>query len=323
MKKLLSILLFVFIISLSLVFNPKISANTNDFVINSFNAKYLLSREPTSQTSKLEITETIEITFPSTDQNHGIERAIPATYKNRSIDVTIKDISDKQGNPIKYKTAVKNDNLVIRIGDNDKYIHGQQTYVINYTVKNVITFYDDHDEWYWDVNGDEWNQTMQSVSATITLDDSIANNLLPDKKCFTGSYGSKESACHINSDGNIISIYSNRSLNPKENLSFVLGFKPKTFNPISTNWNKIIFIGSVIILPPIITFILMFRRWLKSGRDPKGKGLVVPEYLPPKKSNVLISDVVLNEKLRTLAISASIIELCILGYLKISEIEKD
>ena len=170
----------------------------------------------------------------------------PKTYKNNSLSLNIKNVTDEKGTPKNYTTSTSNDNLVLKIGDANTYVHGQQTYVINYTLKNVVTFYGDHDEWYWDINGDEWGQVTHSVTSTITLDDTIASNILPDKKCFTGSYGSKESDCQIDSDGNKIKVYSNRTFSPKENLSFVLGFKPNTFSPEPTNWARIIFFAITI-----------------------------------------------------------------------------
>ena len=76
------------------------------------------------------------------------------------------------------------------------------------------------------------------------------------------------------------------------------------------------------ILPPILALIIMVRKWKNIGKDPKGRGIIVPQYSVPKGVNPLLADVVLNERLQTKAISATILDLAIKGYLKLYEVEK-
>ena len=46
----------------------------------------------------------------------------------------------------------------------DDFVHGAQTYVFTYTLENVTRFFDDTgvDEFYWDVNGTEWQQHVRA-----------------------------------------------------------------------------------------------------------------------------------------------------------------
>ena len=330
MKKLkyfLTIFLILFF-SLNLITTQKAHADVNDFVIESFAAEYKLSREDSSHYSKLTIKETITANFPNYNQNHGIERAIPTKYGNNSLNQEIQSVTDATGNPYKYSTRESNDNLILRIGDASVYVHGVQTYVINYSVSNIITFYQDHDELYWDVNGDDWKQPILKTTAVLQINDKVAENLLPNKKCFTGKYGSKESSCTISAqDNKIINITSNRTFESGENLSFVIGFQPQTFTPVPINWTKIIlkvlYLFGFIILPPLIALIIMLRLWLKSGRDPKNKNVIIPQYTVPKNDTVALSCVVLKEKLLSNAISATIIELAVLNFIKINQLNTD
>lgn len=97
MKRKLFFILFVAI----LVFTYAQSvahASVNDFSINKFHADYYLSKD-SNNVSTLDITETIEAQFPSFDQNHGIERAIPKKYKGKSVDTNIVSIKNASVNP--------------------------------------------------------------------------------------------------------------------------------------------------------------------------------------------------------------------------------
>lgn len=327
MKKLLIISL-VFLLSL-LALPPKVTAqNVNNFSIDKFDGKYQLSKD-SQGVGQLTITESITAIFPDYDQNHGIERAIPMKYKNNSLKLKVDSVTKDNGQPWHYTTREQNKNLVLRIGDADRYVHGKQTYLIKYSVSNVITFYDNHDELFWDINGDGWLQTFQAVDATINIDQSVAANLLPEKKCYTGSFGSTEGNCLIkessDTDGTEIYSTTTQPLSPKQTLSIQLGFKKGTFQPAPTNWLRLILTGILLSMPivlPLIAGIIMFRRWRKSGKDPKGRGIIIPQYTPPAGVNPLVGDVILNEQMRPLAVSATIMDLSIRQYFKIYETEK-
>jgi uncharacterized membrane protein len=325
-KKLSAIIsvLMLFIASHQIAF-----ADVNNFVINSFDSEYILSKTD-KDVGTVRITEKIEAEFPNFNQNHGIERAIPKTYNKNSLDIKIISVLKKDNSPWQYTTREQNDNLILRIGDANTFVHGPQTYIITYSVSNVITFYDNYDEWFWDVNGDQWSQQTKKVSANIYIDSSLLTNLQKDKKCYTGSFGSTKSDCKISEqkdkNGISIKVTANNSLSAGENLSFVLGFNKNTFKKPPINWFKTI-LGILIILgailPPIITLVFILRKWHQTGKDPKGKGLIVPEYKPPKDINPLLASLILSERLETKAISATLINLCVDGYVKIHEIKKD
>jgi len=76
-------------------------------------------------------------------------------------------IGSDSGASAKYTTYSSNGNLVLKIGDPNQTVTGSQEYTIDYSLQNVITFYHDHDELYWDINGDQWNQPFKRVSDYI------------------------------------------------------------------------------------------------------------------------------------------------------------
>src|SRR3989344_5858318 len=129
--KLLGLIAVPFLLFSSL-WLPTVSAqNVDDFKIQSFEADYYLDRT-SDKTSPLKTTETIIAEFPDIDQNHGILRAIPSQYQKHTVSLEVNSVTDENGQPRNYTTYTQNDNLVLKIGDANRYVHGQQTYVIRY-----------------------------------------------------------------------------------------------------------------------------------------------------------------------------------------------
>src|SRR6185436_564010 len=116
---------------------------------------------------ELHIIENIDVDF--TAFNHGILRAIPDYYKKHKLELHVNGITSNSGAPTGYTTYGSGGNTVLKIGDAHSTITGKQNYRLDYTIKNVITFYESHDELFWDVNGDQWQQTFNAIWLTIHL----------------------------------------------------------------------------------------------------------------------------------------------------------
>ena len=44
----------------------------------------------------------------------------------------------------------------------------------------------------------------------------------------------------------------------------------------------IISAACALLIPPFTAFIIMYRKWKKFGKDPEGRGVIVPQYVPQK-----------------------------------------
>ncbi len=304
--------------------------NLNNFTVDSFKVDYYLSKNE-KNVAQLKVVENITTTFPNFDQNHGIERALPIKYKNKKLNVHVESVKQADGTEWQYSTSTKNNNQVLRIGNPDRYVQGSQQYIITYTVEDVITFYNDHDELYWDVNGDQWKQQLSEVSATLHISKELSEQISREPKCFTGSYGQSGSDCQISrskdSSGEaVVELTVTRPFQASENASFVLGFEPNTFEKyqispvIIASTAAAAFACSVLL--PLGIGVFMWKRWKHGGKDPEGRGTIVAQYAAPKELNPILADVILNERMQTKAISATLIGLCIKGYVKLYEVEK-
>jgi len=299
--------------------------NPNAFHVESFKAEYWLDEDERG-IGRMAVQETIAAEFPSIDQNHGILRAIPKIYRRADLNLDINGVRDEDGREYPFTTYSENDNLVLKIGDAGTFVHGRTVYVIDYQLSNVITFFDGHDELFWNVNGTQWSQPFGSVTAVVHVPDKLIPALRDQQRCFSGPAGSTNSGdCQmervITSGGLDITI-SAQDLAPTENLSFVLAFNQGTFFKDPWPARQRLLQAASGVLPPVAILGYMINRWRRLGRDPAGRGVIIPQYAPPKDFNVLTADVLINERLQTKAVSAAIIELAVSGYLKIHESQK-
>ena len=328
MKRLL--LIFLAVITFATIPMPAF-ADTNDFTFTSFDADYYLSKDNEGR-SKVSVTETLVAEFPNIDQNHGIERAIPAKYDGHSIDLSITSVTDLGKTPLSYRTYNSNDNTVIRIGNADQYVHGTQAYVINYTMRDVTITQNGSQEFFWNINGTQWQQPFSVVSARIHLDPSIANAFDQRTVCFTGTQGSTEKNCEINVLNDTITVTTTAPLQAAENLSIAIGFKADTFAayvaPPIPLWVYIVgaiallFVIATQIIAPIWLLRYAYRTWKKYGTDVKGRGTIVPEYSKPANHSILENSIALHETVTPTAISATYIDLAIRGYLTLTDKDK-
>ena len=322
--------MFGLIVALCILIAPSAGAvDAQDFVIDSFDAQYHLAKDQDGR-SILKTTERITATFPEFDQNHGIERALPQRYDNHTTRLKIDSVVDERGQSYTYETYDSGNNTVIRIGDADSYVHGQKVYVISYVQHDVTKFFSDtnDDELYWDTNGTQWAQRVESLTAKVTIDQSIIGDLNGKSACYQGSEGSSE-RCEMYREGQGFVFASSRPLAASENVSFAVGFKAGTFSVYQPTaeerfWEAVFIVWGIILalssIAAIVIVIWISIFWHRTMGRIKGRGTIVPEYLPPKDASVLVSSQVM--KLSSRALTAQIIDLAVRHHIKIYQIKE-
>lgn len=295
-----------------------VHADLNNFTITDFSAEETLSRaDPQGQ---LHVVEHISVDF--TDYNHGILRAIPNRYKGRPLQLHINSVTSPSGAPTQYSTYDSNDHTVVKIGDPKRTVSGVQEYTVDYTLNNVISFYGDRDELYWDVNGDQWGQPTSHVALALHLPHDA--KLSPRQPvCYAGERGDSK-RCVITRSGN--SVFATAfALSGHETLSYVVGFEKGYFTPASP-WERVgdyLWQILVIVGLPLLSLGFGFVWWWRKGRDVPGKGTIVPEYEPPTGISPIEAGAILDFQVDNRDITATLIDLARRGYIKIIETRKD
>ena len=112
---------------------------------------------------------------------HGIHRTIPVDYPGPGgttyrLFFKVQSVTDGAGHKLKYESQTQNGNRDLKI-----FIPGAvdttRTVEIAYLVRNGIRYFDDHDEFYWNVTGNDWPVPIDHVTATVTLPSAAAGSL--------------------------------------------------------------------------------------------------------------------------------------------------
>jgi uncharacterized membrane protein len=297
-----------------------------DFTISSFTSEYYLSKN-NKGISELDVTEYITANFENLNTNHGILRALPMEYNGINLNLKINQVINETNSSSSYSTYKQNNNLVLKIGDASQFVNGPNTYKISYKMNNVITEYDGYQELFWNINGTNWQQPIDKLSAKISVANELKNSFNNQLNCYSGAFGVSEKNCTISNQNGSILVNNSRPLLAGENVSFVIGFKPNSFkiDAFAALQSKARKVLPFILAPLIIVsfFVLLIVQWARKGRDSKGKGLIIPQYTPFKPLSVLESQTLLNETLSQKGITAQIISLAVNKTLTINEVKSN
>ena len=282
------------------------------------------------KSSEVRITEKIIYDFEGA-LKHGIYRDIPLDYNGSFwlIATPISDVAvtDEFGNAHPFTVLNHEKGKRIKIGDPDKFVRGVKTYVINYTVGGgAVRYFSDHDEFYWNVTGNGWPVAMQKVDSKIYFPKNQTRADVQDR-CYVGVFGSKRScqrSAALLGTSNEIAGYAFEAsqLNPTEGLTVVVSLpKGVVDRPSVMRVAWAVFWANKIAFLPFIILITLFLLWWFKGRDPAGKGVIIPEYEPPVGLTPLEIGTIIDDSVNKNDLSAEIIHLAVNGYLQITRVK--
>ncbi len=301
---------------------PVNASDTNNFTIPTYDIQYELSRDSEGR-SVLKTTELISADFPQTDQNHGLERAIPTEYNKHLTNLTIDSVTDATGQALEYSTTYGTGVRVLRIGNKDAYVHGVTRYVITYTQRDVTRFYQDtnRDEWYWDTNGTQWAVPITALNISITIDPALLASREGEPQCYQGAAGSTHRCTVLReADGRYRAEAQN--IRAGQNVTVAFGFKGGTFavyqktfiERLQEIWFMVFKITSALGMFILIFLTMRYTRWTNRTDE---LHTIPAEYIPPKNTSVLTSAKVVTA--RGSIFGAQLIDLAVRHKLAIIE----
>jgi len=285
-----------------------------------------------SENNNITVTETIHVHF--NQARHGIYREIPYKYRDDlgetvRMPIDVQSVKHSNGKPWTYKVKTMGNVVNIRIGDADRYVRGNQTYIITYRVSNAIRFFEDHDELYWNVTGNDWQAPIDSASARVTIDTKKDISKI-QTACYTGRYGSSDHNCTATEIPKGAEFLATERLSPRSGFTVVLGWDKGIVSP-PTAWQKFMLnvnpTRNWVFLIPIIVILYMSHRWYHYGRDPRVRDAIKVMYEPPKIDGRMLTPAevgtLIDETFDTRDINAGLINLAVKGYMKLEEDPED
>lgn len=247
-------------------------------------------------------------------------------YFYRDIDLKgLDDISDvkvldSDGNAVPNpEIFYKNNKLHIQWNFPRKDFNNElKSWTVEYKVHGGLGFYKDHDEIYW--NAIFSDRTVNIKKAAVSV-------LLPTKpnieKMFIGPNGSEKESYDYEIKENEV-IFLGYNIAPQEFLTVVAGWPKGFIKKPFLYQNQIIVLTAIAIstLIPLFAFIYCFIIWRRKGRDAKINKTIIAQYEPFQNLPPAVAGVLVYQNINSKFILATIIDLAVRGYLKITEKEK-
>src|SRR5215831_5491886 len=290
-----------------------VAAQARTLTIQNFSEQVEVSANGT-----IDVTEVIDARF--TGQWNGIYRSIPVKYTTPqgfgfTLFLDLRSITDETGHSLKYEQSSEGRSTKFKI-----YVPGAvdatRTVVIRYRILNAVRFFDDHDELYWNVTGDEWDVPIESASAHIELPSGVTGL---HAIAYTGIFGSRAQDADVNVTNNQVEITTRHELQFYEGLTAVVGLDKGFVHAPSALTIVWLFLRSNWpLFLPIVCFVVMFYLWWTRGRDPRRNPIAV-QYEPPDKMTPGECGALVDDEANMRDITATLVDLAVKGYLTIEQ----
>jgi uncharacterized membrane protein YgcG len=287
----------------------------------------LLAIEPDAT---LDVTETIDARFQV--PKHGIYRDIPIRYAvgmhQYALPFQLLGVDDGAGNTYATQVTDHENRVQIRVGDAARVLQGDVRYRIRYRVLRAILA-EGNRAWEkgdharavlrWVATGTEWGVPVGRTVVTVVLPHQLDDTQVTSD-AWTGTYGSQnKDFTKRRADARTL-VFETGPLRPGEGITVEVSMPGDAVTWASWQrdlwwWLRDNFVYALFPL----TLALCWAGWFLRGRDLPGQGTIVVNYEPPEGLGPAEVGTVVDEKVDLRDISASIIDLAVRGYLKISE----
>jgi uncharacterized membrane protein len=257
---------------------------------------------------------------------NGIYRTIPVEYPGRygtnyKLFMNVLSVKDGEGHNLKYETnhirSSGGDSLRLKI-----YIPGAtdttKTVEIAYSSPDALRYFEDYDEFYWNVTGNDSPVPIDHVEATVAFPPRVTGLRA---QAFTGVYGSHDTDARAQVTGSSVSFETNNPLPMRGGMTIDI-YIPKGEIAGPTSFEKFTWFlrGNGVVLMPLLAIAVMFPLWWYKGRDPSAGMSVAPMYEPPPDMTPAEVGTLIDDSVDARDITSTVVDLAVRGYLKIEEV---
>jgi len=265
------------------------------------------------------------ITLSFEGEWHGIHRFIPVEYPgphgtNYTLFLKVTGVTDGNGGKLKYDSSTSHGQRDLKI-----YIPGavnaSRMVEIDYVVRDGTRFFEDHDEFYWNVTGNDWPVPIDHAGARVSFPGAAAGSLRA--QAFTGVYGSAERDATADVKGSDVSFETTSPLPMRGGLTIDV-YIPKDILQEPGQFTRLMWFlgGNPIVFLPFWTLAVMFTLWWYKGRDPDPGVSVAPMYEPPAGISPAEAGTLLEDTIHPRDITSTLVDLAVRGFVKIEEVDE-
>jgi predicted membrane protein DUF2207 len=262
-----------------------------------------------------------QITFVFSGVYQGIYRNIPVDYPgtagaNYTLFVKVNAITDENGTPLKYEKHTTDGYLKLKV-----YVPGAsdstKTVNIEYSSPDAVRFFEDHDEFYWNITGNDWPVPIGHASAVVYFPADATGKIRA--QAFEGIYGSSDHGL-ASVEGPSASFENTRPLPMRGGLTADVYIEKGVLRQPSAMARFFRFFRSnPVLFLPLWAFAVMFPLWWVKGRDPDPGMSVAPMYEPPEKMGPAEVGTLIDDSVDPRDISSVLVDMAVRGYVKIVE----
>ena len=278
----------------------------------------------------VEVTETISVRAEGNQIRRGIFRDYPVRYKDRlgnNVKVLYEPKSAmRDGRPENFFVESSGNNVRTYFGSSNQLLStGDYTYTYQYDAGRMLGFYENVDEFYWNVTGNEWAFPIDHASASVTFDfDVPSDDLL--LAAYTGRVGQQggDYTSTVDPSG-AVRFETTRQLALYEGLTIAVGWPKGLISEpgglqkftwlLSDNLNLVIILTALLAM-----FSYYIPVWRNYGKDPD-PGVIFPRYEPPKGFSPASLRYIENMGYDNEVMTAAIVSLGVKGYLSINNFD--
>lgn len=271
------------------------------------------------------VTEIITVEARGDQIKRGIVREFPTRYQDdngRTVKVGFTLLGVKRdGQPEPHHTSDMANGIAIYAGQKDVLLRpGRYLYTIEYTTTGQLGYFAEHDELYWNVNGNGWRLPMDKVRCEVHLPEGAEAR---EGWVYEGPQGSTEHRRVAGEASTIMQFKSSRPYAPGEGMTIAVGW-PKGFvaGPTATDQVQSWLTSRGSLIPTAIgaavLLVYYLLAWFTVGRDP-AKGVIIPRFAPPKGFSPTMVRMLWRMGFDSTAFTVGIINLAVLRGLRITD----
>jgi len=238
---------------------------------------------------ELVVTERIAVEAEGREIKRGILRDFPTDYRDRAgslvrVPFSVLRVS-RDGRPEPYALEQLSNGTRIRIGSGNVFLsRGRHEYEITYRTGRQIGFFADHDELYWNVNGNGWTFAFDALSASVMLPVQVPAASVK-AEAYTGGFGARGRDYSASIEDGRALFAATRPLARGEGMTIVVSF-PRGVVHAPTRGERLSWFlhdnrdatAGVVGFAVLLAF--LWWRWSLVGRDPRA-GPKFPRYEAP------------------------------------------
>ncbi len=276
------------------------------------------------------LTETIRVRAEGRQIKRGIYRDFPLRYRGgllnlRQLDATVLGV-ERDGRSEPWHQVLGGQRIRIYAGRADRFLKpGEYTYTFRYRIERALGWYDDHDELYWNVTGNDWAFPIDRASALVILPEGVPWDGVRAEG-YTGPFGARGQDYYFKEiratgAGPGVKFETTRPLHKGEGFTIVVSWPPG-YVWAPTAMQKLGWIlgddralaHGLAGLALLLGYYLAI--WMRSGRDPL-PGVIRTLYAPPEGFSPASLRYIRRMGYDHKTFATALVNLAVKGFLKI------